>query len=52
MADRVHASAIRSKLLQLRQTSDPSLKRQTSVAAGKNANSARDKRVNVLTAGD
>ena len=52
MADRVHASAIRSKLLQLRQTSDPSLKRQTSVAAGKNANSARDKRVNVPTAGD
>jgi len=52
MADRVHTSAIRSKLLQLRQTSDPSLKGQTSVAAGKNANSARDKRVNVLTAGD
>ena len=52
MADRVHTSAIRSKLLPLRQTSDPSLKRQTSVAAGKNANSARDKRVNVLTAAD
>ena len=40
MADRVHTSAIRSKLLPLRQTSDPGLKRQTSVAAGKNANSA------------
>ena len=52
MADRVPTSAIRSKLLQLRQTSDPSLKRQTSVAAGKNANSARDKRISVLTAGD
>ena len=51
MADRVHTSAIRSKLLPLRQTSDPSLKRQTSVAAG-NANSARDKRVSVLTAAD
>ena len=40
MADRVHTSAIRSKLLPLRQTSDPGLKRQTSVAAGENANSA------------
>lgn len=52
MADRVPTSAIRSKLLQLRQTSDPSLKRQTSVAAGETANSARDKRLSVLTAGD
>jgi hypothetical protein len=51
MVDRVQTSAIRSKLLPLRQTSDPSLKRQTSVAAG-NANSARDKRVSVLTAAD
>ena len=52
MADRVPTSAIRSKLLQLRQTSDPSLKRQTSVAAGETANSARDKQLSVLTAGD
>ena len=52
MVDRVQTSAIRSKLLPLRQTNDPSLKRQTSVAAGKNANSARDRRVSVLTAAD
>jgi hypothetical protein len=51
MVDRVQTSAIRSKLLPLRQTSDPSLKRQTSVATG-NANSARDKLVSVLTAAD
>lgn len=52
MADTVHARAIRSKPLQLRETSDLSLTRPTSVAACKDANSAPDKRVSVPTAGD
>jgi hypothetical protein len=52
MADTVHARAIRSKPLQLRQTSDLSLTRPMSVAASKGGNSAPDKRVHVLTADD
>lgn len=47
MADTVHARAIRSKPLQLRQTSELSRIR---LGAGEGINSPRDKRVNALTA--